>query len=103
MQDELDAAGNIFDKVGANNIELTLIMPDGFDEPEDDTCTINGVAYDIRVAVPDDDTIYPAQGMCNFSLEKSDGEWRFDEWYDLVGYRLLGGELTSWGAIKALD
>lgn len=103
LQDELDAAGNIFDNVGANNIELTLTMPDGFEEPEGDTCTINGVAYDIRVTVPDDDIIYAAQGMCNFSLEKTDGEWRFDEWYDLVGYRLLGGVYTSWGYIKALD
>ncbi|MBD3371848.1 MAG: hypothetical protein GF403_03935 [Candidatus Coatesbacteria bacterium] len=103
LQDELDAAGNIFDIVGANNIELTLTMPDGFDEPEDDTCTVNGVAYEIRVTHPDDDIIYAAQGMCNFSLDRSDGEWRFTTWYDLVGYRLLGGMSTSWGQIKAMN
>jgi hypothetical protein len=41
-----------------------------------------------------------AQGNCNFGLERSDGEWRFTTWYDLVGYRLLS-ESTTWGAIKA--
>lgn len=102
LQDELDAAGNIFDNVGDNNIELTLTMPDGFEEPEGDTCTVDGVAYDIRVTVPDDDIIIVAQGMCSFSLDRSDGEWRFTTWYDLVGYRLLGGEEATWGEIKGL-
>ncbi len=103
LQDELAAAELLFDNVGANSIELTLTLPDGFEEPDGDTGAVNGAAYYIQVAVPDYDLIYVAQGNCNFGLERADGEWRFTTWYDLVGYRLLGGVYTSWGRIKAMD
>lgn len=101
LQDELAAAELLFGYVGADSIELTLTLPDGFNEPDGDTGVVNGAAYEIRVTVPDGDYIYVAQGNCNFGLERSDGEWRFTTWYDLVSYRLLSGVETSWGAIKA--
>lgn len=100
MQEELDAAKALFKRAGAENIELNLTMPEDFSEAEGDSCIVEGVAYEIRVRI--DDTTYLAQATANFFLEKTDGEWLTEDWYDIVDYRLLA-ESTSWGQIETLD
>lgn len=90
-QDELDATKNLFENVGAANIELSLTLTD-YQPPEDtDTEHIyNNVPYNLRVTMPDEDLIYVAQGHGNYTT-KIDGtldngldRWWLVTWYDIV-------------------
>jgi len=68
LQDELDAAEAMFEITGADNIQLTLTLPQDFSEPACDTGALEGVAYDIRVTI--EDYTYLAIAEADFFLVK---------------------------------
>ena len=93
---ELDAASVIFVNADADDIELTLALPDDFTEPDGDTCNLNNLAYQISVTF--DDVTYEAEASCYLTLERSGDEWFFTQWIDM--YSFLAGDCCTWGGIK---
>jgi len=101
FDEEITAFNNLFDAVGAENVDVELDL-EGVTEPEEGavTYTVENIPYTLHVTVPDDDIIYLAQAHLNMELTMVDDEWVITEWWDRVSWRLLGSE-TTWGAIKA--
>ncbi len=102
-EDEIEAYTNIFDAVGAENVDVQLDL-DGVAEPEGDveTYSVIDILYEIDVYVEEESVTYKGSGQLNMKLVKTGSQWVITLWWDIGGYRLPGVEETSWGAIKAL-
>ncbi len=98
---EITAFTNLFDAIGAENVDVQLDFS-SVSEPEEgtDTYKVEGIPYIVRVQVEEEDIIYRAQAFLDLQLEKIDGDWVITDWWDRVTYLLLADE-TTWGAIKA--
>ncbi|HUT97879.1 MAG TPA: hypothetical protein VM054_02230 [bacterium] len=100
--EEITAVTNLFEYVGAENIDVELDL-EGVTEPEEDvvTYTARDIPYHVRVYVEaEEHIIYLAVGLLDMELMYADGGWVITDWWDKVPYRLLVAE-TTWGAIKA--
>ena len=99
---EITAYTNLFDAVGAENVDVQLDFS-SVTEPEEGTETykVEEIPYEVRVHVEEEDVIYIARGNLDMQLEKIGGVWVITDWWDRVTYLLLASE-TTWGAIKAL-
>ncbi len=103
---EITAFNNLFDTVGAENVDVALEL-DEVDEPDGsaDTYQVNGIPYEVRVydeAADPVPTMYLATGHLDMKLTKVGDEWVITEWWDVIPYRLPGVECTTWGVIKWL-
>jgi hypothetical protein len=103
--DEIDAVTNLFNALGAENVDVELDLDD-VAEPEGDvdTYTVTDIPYDVSVYDDNADpepTTYLASGRLDMELEYADGEWVITKWWDKVGSLLAGGCETTWGALKA--
>jgi hypothetical protein len=100
---EMEAYENLFDAVGAENVDVTLDLS-GVTEPGDgtDTCLVEEVPYQVYVIVSygEYDVTYIARGNLDMGLTRADGGWIITKWWDWDTDGLLG-EHTTWGAIKA--
>jgi hypothetical protein len=102
---EIQAVGNLFDAIGAENVDVELDLDD-VAEPEGDvdTYTVTDIPYDVRVCDEDAEwgpTVYIATGLLDMEFEYTDGGWVITKWWDKAGSLLAGVCETSWGALKA--
>ncbi|OGD72376.1 MAG: hypothetical protein A2Y64_00040 [Candidatus Coatesbacteria bacterium RBG_13_66_14] len=82
--DEVEATQNLFDKVGAANIDLTLDFSESGDtEPGtyDTTFDIPNVRYSLLVTVTEEDIIYKAEAHANFTLSKFQDNTGLMRWW----------------------
>ncbi len=104
--EEIMAVTNLFDAVGAENVDVALDLSE-VEEPEGDADTyqVNGIPYDVRLYDENADpcpTMYRAVGRLDMELKWKDGEWVITVWWDKASSLLAGVCETSWGALKAL-
>jgi hypothetical protein len=100
-EEEMNAVGNLFDTLGAANVDVQLDLSE-VTEPEEgvDTYTVRDVPYEIIVYVEDEYRTYLAQERLDMELTKVDGEWVITQWWDKLFSLLPGIECTTWGVIK---
>ena len=99
---DTDSTERMFADIGAENIELTLSLPE-FEEPGDDVSTfvVDEIGYDLYVTIPDQSLTYHARGRCKFELTKIDGNWLVSDLWDFFqDYGGLCEDDESWGIIK---
>ncbi|MCX7020873.1 MAG: hypothetical protein NTW26_01105 [bacterium] len=106
LVDEMTAYNNLFDAVGAENVQVQLDL-DGVTEPEEgaETYKVENIEYDVLVFDENADPepiMYLATGLLDMELMKVDGEWVIINWWDKASLRLPGVEECTWGEIKAL-
>ncbi len=102
--EEIAAVGNLFEAVGAPNVEVSLELDD-IAEPEEGatTYTVTDVHYDVTVYYEDWDggpVTFLGSGHLDMDLMYTDGVWVITKWWDKFSQSLLGCN-TSWGSIKA--
>ncbi|MCX7020874.1 MAG: hypothetical protein NTW26_01110 [bacterium] len=101
---EIMAVTNLFNAVGAENVDVDLDLSE-VTEPEEgvNTYMVRDVPYEVCVYVEDefDSITYIARGNLDLELKKVDDEWVIINWWDKASLRLPGVEETTWGAIKA--
>jgi hypothetical protein len=102
--EEIAAVGNLFEAVGAPNVEVLLELDD-IAEPEEGatTYTVTDVHYDVTVYFEDWDggpVTFLGSGHLDMDLMYTDGVWVITKWWDKFSQSLLGCN-TSWGSIKA--
>jgi len=92
--EDLGATLRLFenDDIGAENIDLTLSIPDDYLPPSDDvdgaTDRINHVPYDLYVTVPSQSVTYHASHTASFEMTRQDdvdgteARWYISKWWD---------------------
>lgn len=97
-EDEIEAYTNLFDAIGAENIDVQLNL-DEVTEPEEgtNTCLVVDVPYAVSLKV--EDSTYQAFGNLDMQLEKTGGQWYITDWWDFAP-SLLSGLPTTWGMLK---
>lgn len=100
LEDELTAAGGLFDTFTDEDVQLELIPPDDFTEPDDEATELHldQVAY--FLVVDDGEDLWRALGTADFDLVRRGDRWLIDIWYDHGETALAGIHETSWGHIK---
>ncbi|HUT97880.1 MAG TPA: hypothetical protein VM054_02235 [bacterium] len=101
--EEITAVTNLFNAVGAENVDVQLDLSE-VTEPEEgvETYKVENIEYEVRVHVEEEDIIYPANAYLDMEFTKVDGRWVITEWWDKANMRLPGIEECTWGEIKAL-
>jgi hypothetical protein len=104
-EEDTNSTENMFNAVGAENIELTLTLPE-FEEPGDDVNTfiVEEVGYDLYVTIPAYNITYHAQHVCKIEMTKVDGVWLITDLWDIVSFCGAGNSGPcvdeTWGTIK---
>jgi len=90
--EDLDVTLGLFenDGIGAENIDLTLSIPDNYLPPGDDETTerMEHIAYDLWVTVSNENITYHAQHTASFELTRQDdvdsneARWYISKWWD---------------------
>jgi len=99
---EIAAVGNLFEAIGAENVDVELDL-DGIEEPQksEETYIVYGIHYNGKIHDEYTDANYPFLGNLNIQLKKTDGLWIITDWWDFAP-SLLSGLPATWGEIKAL-
>ncbi|MCD4734365.1 hypothetical protein K8R78_09045 [bacterium] len=104
-EEDINSTENMFNAVGAENIELTLTLPE-FEEPADDvnTFVLDEVPFSLYVTLPDDNITYPARHLCKIEMTKVDDKWLISDLWEIISSYGAGNSgqcgHETWGSIK---
>ncbi|MCD4732831.1 hypothetical protein K8R78_01185 [bacterium] len=92
--EDLQSTQSLFenDAIGAQNIDLTLAIPENYLPPADDETTerMSHIPYDLYVTIPAESMTYHAQHTASFELTRQDdagsdqARWYIGKWWDEV-------------------